>query len=162
MSLRLRTVLPIAAMVAVAALATPGAASATDDDWSDARPLLRSGLVGSTPAPAGPTLVGITPGTAPWVLDRGRARVERNGHVEIRVRALVIPRLPPTAPTRCPGSRRASSATAPSPTGPVCVPFAKDGDARISDDLDMPDTCLAPAVPVHPNAVTSAYIAATG
>lgn len=162
MSFRLRTVLPIAAMVAVAALATPGAASATDDDWSDARPLLRSGLVGSTPAPAGPTLFGITPGSAPWVLDKGRARVERNGHVEIRFRGLVIPTAPANGTNPVPQISASVVCNGTVADTTRLFPFAKDGDARISDDLDLPDTCLAPAVLVHPNAVTSAYIAATG
>lgn len=161
MPIRLRHVLPLAALVAAATLAGPGVANA--DSGNRSGPLLRSGLVGSTLAPAGPTLFGVTPGTSPWVADdTSRVRVDRDGRVEIRIRGLVIPTAPAngtnpvprvSASVVCNGSVAATT---------DAVPFSPRGNARISEVLTLPGPCLAPAVLVHPNTATSVYIAATG
>ncbi len=149
------------ALATVVIAAQPSAASA-HDDYDEPSVVLRSTLVGSTPAPAGPTLFGRTPGTAPWVLDKGRVRVDTAGNFDLRVRGLVIPTPPangtnpvPTlsASLVCNGAVVATTAT---------VPFDTAGNARINTTVAVPSPCLAPAVLVHPNAVTSVYIAASG
>lgn len=158
MSLHRRHALPIAALAVLAALAVPGSATAADED----RPLLRSGLVGSTPAPDGPTLFGVTPGTAPWVVDDGRVRVDRDGRLVVRIQGLVIPTAPANGTNPVPQVSASVVCNGSVADSADPVAFAPDGDARISQVLDLPDTCLAPAVLVHPNALTSVYIAATG
>ena len=117
--------------------------------------------------PADPALHGVTPGAAPWVLDRGSVRIDRRGRVELRIRGLVIPD-PPGNGT--PGPVQTVSASlycgADTETAPADTTEAddidRDGDARIRDDLDVPEKCLAPIVLVHPNGDTAHYIAATG
>lgn len=126
---------------------------------------LRSTLVPSVPAD--PALHGVTPGAAPWVLDRGSVRVDRRGRLRLRVRGLVIPN-PPGDGT--PGPVQTVSASlycgADSETAAAGTTEAadidRDGDARIRDDLDVPAKCLAPIVLVHPNGDTTHYIAASG
>lgn len=127
------------------------------------RPLLRSGLVGSTPSPAGPTLFGVPPGGAPWVADdTSSVRIDRDGSIVLRVRGLVIP-TPPANGTNpvpllsaslvCNGGIAATTGT---------VAFDARGNARLRQTLTLPSSCLAPAVLVHPGANTGVYIAASG
>jgi hypothetical protein len=127
-------------------------------------------LIDASMAPSVPTdppFHGVTPGAAPWVLQRGDVEIKRN-RLELRVRGLVIP----TAPANgTPGPVNTVSASlycgadadaAPADTTGQ-VPISRSGDARIRDrSFDVPDTCLAPVVLVHPNGDTAHYIAVDG
>ena len=86
------------------------------------------------------TLIG---GGVPWVIDQGRAKLFADGRLEVEVDGLVL----------------AANGTNPVPTGraivtcssePVArsdiVPFSSAGDAEVRTTIDLPDTCLAPAV----------------
>ena len=42
------------------------------------------------------------------------------------------------------------------------IPISRSGDATIATSLDLPSTCLARVVLVHPNGILTTYIAATG
>lgn len=157
---------PLAALVAAAALALlvpagTAAPAAADSDRPEPV-LLRSGLVGSTPAPVGPTLFGVTPGAAPWVLDSGRVRVERSGELELRVRGLVIPTAPSNGTNPVPTLSASLVCNGVVVDTTAAVPFSTRGHARIHATVEVPGTCLAPAVLVHPNLVTAVYIAADG
>lgn len=149
--------LGVAAAIAVAAPAVSGAT-----DGPPERVILRSELIGSTPAPDGPTLFGVGPGTSPWVSRPGRVRVTSAGGVDIRVRRLVIPIAPAngtnpvpqiSASVVCDGAVAATTAP---------VPFDTAGNASIETSVALPSPCLAPAVLLHPNTVTTVYIAANG
>lgn len=154
--------LAAAAAVTVAALAIaaqPGTASAEGDDPTV---LLRSGLVGSTPLPAGPALFGSNPGGAPWEIEYGRVRLDKYGNLNVKVTGLVIPTAPfngtnpvpaLSASVVCNGAVVATTAT---------VPFNTKGNARVNTTVTLPSPCLAPAVLVHPNSNTAVYIAANG
>lgn len=158
------------AAAAVLTLGIPGAASAgtysaTSHEQADERTrpaLLRSGLVGSTPSPVGPTLFGITPGTAPWVIDAGSVRVDRTGRFDLRVRGLVIPTPPANGTNPVPTLSASLVCNGVVVDTTDAVPFNSRGNARIHTSVDVPEQCLAPAVLVHPNLVTGAYIAANG
>jgi hypothetical protein len=126
---------------------------------------LSSGLAPSVPTD--PTFHGVAPGAAPWVLDRGEVRIKHH-RLELRVRGLVIPTAPGNG---TPGPVNTVSAslycgadsntTAADTTGQV--PISRSGDARIRDrSFDVPDTCLAPVVLVHPNGDTTHYITVDG
>jgi hypothetical protein len=116
----------------------------------------------------GPPLFDVDPGGAPWVIDKGRAKVRRDGRVKVRIRGLVIP----TAPQN--GTNPLSNIAATvycggEPIGTTsAVPFSTDGDARIDEKLDkeLPEPCLVPAVLMNPapggEIATDVYIAATG
>lgn len=155
-----RRVLATAALALLLPAATAAPAGADGDRRKPV--LLRSGLVGSTPAPVGPTLFGVTPGTAPWVLDNGRVRVERSGELELRVRGLVIPTAPANGTNPVPTLSASLVCDGVVVDTTEAVPFSTRGHARISTTVDVPGTCLAPAVLVHPNLVTGVYIAADG
>ena len=137
---------------AITALAHGGRSGADD---------FRSDLVPSVPTD--PAIHGVTPGGAPWVLDRGSVRVDDDGDVRLRVRGLVIPS-PPGDGT--PGPVQTISAslfcggTAADTT--EAEELDDDGDARIRDEITLPAKCLAPEVLVHPNGNTAVYIAASG
>jgi hypothetical protein len=145
--------------LAVSTVALSAPASAHDDHGTE----LRAQLVGSTPSNrGGPTLFGVTPGGVPWVVSSSKVRL-RDGELRLRVTGLVIPAPAGdntaggvdtvTATVFCNGM--ATPATMP-------VPLSDAGDARIRQDVALPHPCLAPAVLVHPNGRTGAYIAATG
>jgi hypothetical protein len=112
-----------------------------------------------------PMIHGVTRGGLPWVMDRGEARLRRNGRLQVRVRGLVIP-VPQgdgtpgpvttiTAALYCGDDTTAAAETAP-------IPLSRTGNARIDERITLPSTCLAPVVLVHPNGSDGAYIAVTG
>lgn len=168
----------LAAALSVVALAAGGSTAFADHGHSGHHDghhhdhhggkVLRSKLFGSTPRPDGPVLFGVNPGGAPWVIDRSKVEVRRDGRVKARIEGLVIP----TAPQNGTNPLSALAATvycggmAVGTTG--AVRFSTDGDARIDEQLDaaLPKPCLVPAVLINPapNGVvnTAAYIAATG
>jgi hypothetical protein len=117
--------------------------------------------------PTDPAFHGVIPGNAPWVLKDGKVRLSSHT-LDLRVRGLVIP-----APTGngTPGPVTTISAslfcgmdsdtTAADTTGQV--PISRDGDARIRDDsFEVPSTCLAPVILVHPNGLNNLYITVDG
>jgi hypothetical protein len=158
-----RLIVPLAATTALACavgLSASGAATADDDG----RDLLRSGLVGSTPAAqGGPTLFGVLPGGAPWVVDHDSSvRVRDGGRVDVKIRGLVIPgRGNPVArvvaTVVCNGDVGGTVSTPPADLSP-------EGDGRIRADVHLPKQCLAPAVLVRvaTSGAPGAYIAADG
>jgi hypothetical protein len=115
-----------------------------------------------------PTFHGVQPGAVPWVLKRGSVELKGRGRLELRVRGLVIP-----APTgdNTPGPVMTISASlycgADSDTTAAdttqSVPIDRNGNARIKDrSFNVPSTCLAPVILVHPNGNAAAYIAVDG
>jgi hypothetical protein len=127
---------------------------------------LEAALFGSQPT--GPTLFGVKPGGAPWVIRSGKAEVRREGRVEVRVRGLVIPTAPQNGTNPLPGIAATVFCGGTAVGTTKTVPFSPAGDARIEDRLGaaLPSPCLVPAVLLNPqigSAVNPAvYIAATG
>jgi hypothetical protein len=155
-----------AALAAVALVAGAGTAFADDHggDHHGSR-VLESDVFGSRPT--GPTLFGVKPGGAPWVIRRGDAEVRRDGRVEVRVRGLVIPTAPQNGTNPLPGIAATVFCGGTAVGTTETVPFSPAGDARIDDRIaKLPEPCLAPAVLLNPQigaAVNPAvYIAATG
>lgn len=161
-----------ALFVAVAALADDGGRKGDDDQGKnrrgeDAAKIFSATLVGSQLDD--PAIHGATRGGAPWVIDRGRVQLAADGHIKIQLRGLVIPIAHGTfeantarpvttvnASLYCAPDSSAAAATT------VSAPISEDGDARITGDLTLPATCLAPTVLVHPNGGLTAYIALPG
>ena len=164
--MRPRSRVLLALLAAISALVLVPVAAGADSrggDGSDAPPLLRSGLVGSTPtaiAPAvgGPTLFGIPPAGAPWVVRNGRVRVSRSGDLQVRIAGLVLtstgtnPVPMVTATLACNG--------VPAAVTPA-VPLSTAGDGRIEAMVAVPQPCLAPAVLINIAGRVN-YIAANG
>jgi hypothetical protein len=160
----------LAALVTVLAL-TVGAAAKSDHGKRHGRhhqssPVLASSLAPSVPTD--PSFHGVAPGGAPWVLKRGAVEIKKSGRLELSVKGLVIPS---PAGDDTPGPVTTISAslfcgadadTAPADTTQQ-VPISPAGDARIRDrSFNVPATCLAPVVLVHPNGDTAHYIAVSG
>lgn len=155
----MRIMVPMAALaVAMTAVVLPAGTATAGDPPA----LLRSGLVGSSKAPVGPTLFGVLPGGAPWVVDSGRVRVDRSGRLELRVEGLVIPTAPFNGTNPVPTLSVSVFCNGVSADTSGTVPFSTEGDAEVEADLDLPSPCLAPAVLVHPVTFTGVYIAANG
>jgi hypothetical protein len=149
------------AAVAIALALVPAAAGA--DSGGGDQPLLRSGLVGSTPvASGGLVLSGVTPGGVPWVVGSGRVRVDRDGSLDLRVRGLVVP-IPPFNGTNPVATVSASLVCNGMPGTPTAtVALSPAGDTRIRATVAVPSPCLAPAVLVNPGGNGAVYIAANG
>lgn len=168
----LAAVASAALIAAVAAMADDGGRRGDDhqgknEQREDAAKIFSAALVGSQLAD--PPIHGVTRGGAPWVIDRGRVQLAADGHIKIKLRGLVIPIAHGTFPANtarpvttvsaslyCAPDSSAAAATT------VAVPISEDGDARISDRLTLPSTCLAPTVLIHPNGGLTAYIALPG
>ncbi len=123
----------------------------------DARDLLRAPLAGSLPTDDAAFLV--KPGQAPWEIGDSAVRVRDSGRLDLRVRGLLIPGkgvgpvTSVTASLACNGEVVDTSRSA---------PLSATGDARIRDDLTVPQRCLAPVVMVNPNGLTGFFIAISG
>jgi hypothetical protein len=143
----------------VTAIALVGSAVADDHGRGDR--ILRSGLIGSTPpANGGPTLFGVTPAGAPWVVAASDVDARRDGRIEVKVEGLVIPGrgtagIPAvTASLYCGGTLVGTTAAA---------PLSPEGDAEIRDMIAAaPDPCLVPTVFVSPTGRPNVYFAVTG
>jgi hypothetical protein len=129
-------------------------------------PLIKESLAPSEPSD--PTFHGVGPGGAPWVLKRGEVRVKRSGKLNLRVKGLVIPGAPgngtpgPVNTIRASLYCGAASNTTAADTSQQ-VPISRKGNARIRDgSFNVPSTCLAPVILVHPNGDTTRYIAVDG
>ena len=136
------------AAVALAAGAEHGVRTTTTSGDHHGGRVLESDVFGSQPT--GPTLFGVKPGGAPWVIRRGEAEVRRDGRVEVRVRG---PRDPDGAPERhqpapgiaatvfCSGTRSAPRRR--SRSRPRATRASRDRVAAAQP-------CLAPAVLLNP------------
>jgi hypothetical protein len=162
-------VLAVAALVAAVASADDGGRKGDDDQGKrdDAAKIFSAALVGSQLAD--PAIHGVTRGGAPWVMKRGRVQLAADGAIKIQLRGLVIPIAHGTFPanTALPVTTvSASLFCAPDSTGPAATTnsasISADGNARITDKLTLPATCLAPTVLIHPNGGLTAYIALPG
>jgi hypothetical protein len=118
--------------------------------------------------PTDPTFHGVTPGAAPWVLRSGAVELRGNGRLELRVRGLVIPN-PPGDGTPGPVNTISASLYCGADSDTTAadtrqqVPIDRRGNARIEDrSFDVPATCLAPVILVHPNGDAAHYIALDG
>lgn len=134
MSRTLRLVLATA-LLAVLAFSSVTATTASGQKVLDAR---------MTGIPVGGlTLHGLIGGGVAWNLDDGRAKLFEDGRLDVEVEGLVLA----TNGTNPIDNGRAivtcsDAAVASSPI----VPFSDEGDASVSTTVDLPDTCLAPAV----------------
>jgi len=158
--------LVVAFAAGAAALSMALAVGASGSEQSGGGSLLKQSLAPSVPGD--PTFHGVNPGGAPWVLERGEVRLNSAGGLVVSVEGLVIPN-PPGDGTPGPvttvsaslycgldSDKEAADTTAQ-------VPISRDGDARIRDrSFDVPSTCLAPVILVHPNGLTGTYIAVEG
>jgi len=151
----------VLAAVAAATLIPASTAVAHDDSGSSrhrAHDLLRAPIAGSLTND--PTIFRVTPGGAPWVIDRGSARVRTDGRLEVRVEGLIIPRGDNINPVPRLAASVACNAKVVATTG--TVPFSRSGDARIRAHVKLPRRCIAPVVMLNPNGDAGTYIGITG
>jgi hypothetical protein len=160
----------ILAAAAVATLLPASSAVAHDDHSSGhrAHDLLRAPIAGSLPSDM--DIFGVAPGGAPWVIDRGNARVRTDGRLEVRVEGLVIgPNTIPNGPK--PGVNPLPRLTASLACNGMVVAttrpvrFTPSGDARIRANVRVPARCIAPVVmlnPATPDTNAGTFIGITG
>ena len=150
----------VLAAAAAATLIPASSAVAHDDHGSShrAHDLLRAPIAGSLTTD--PTIFGVAPGGAPWVIDKGNARVRTDGRIDVRVEGLIIPRGDNTNPVPRLSASLACNGMVVGTTR--TVPFSKAGDARIHDKIRVPRRCIAPVVMLNPNGNAAVYIGITG
>jgi hypothetical protein len=150
----------VLAAAAAATLVPASSAVAHDDHHSShrAHDLLRAPIAGSLTTD--PTIFGVAPGGAPWVIDRGNARVRTDGRIDVRVEGLIIPRGDNTNPVPQLSASLACNGMVVGTTR--TVPFSKAGNARIHDKIRVPRRCIAPVVMLNPNGNAAVYIGITG
>lgn len=155
------TVLGAVALFALIPLGVAEASKSSHDDYDGPRPVLRSTVAASQVAD--PAVFGVLPGTTPWAITRGTVRLEADGALKVRVRGLVIPVAPANGTNPVPTLSASVFCNATLVASTKTVPFDTRGNATLVTDVgDLPSPCVAPAVFVHPNAVTSRYIAFNG
>ncbi|HEX3318195.1 MAG TPA: hypothetical protein VHR88_09255 [Solirubrobacteraceae bacterium] len=176
----------VAALVAVGAIAiasmaiavsASGADPGDQDGDGNGAPLLTATMAPSEPATPSeaaatePTIHGVVPGGAPWVLQRGDVQLKGDGKLNLRLQGLVIPVAPgngtPGPVTTINASLYCGADANHTPAATTrTVPISRSGDARIADTISVPPTCLAPVILVHPNpapdGTSGAYIAVDG
>lgn len=88
-------------------------------------------------------LQGVTGGGVPWVIDEGRAKLFTDGRLDVEVQGLVLA----TNGTNPIANGRAivTCNSVPAASSEI-VPFSPEGDATVTTQVDLPDSCLAPAV----------------
>ncbi|HET9522479.1 MAG TPA: hypothetical protein VFO73_15630 [Candidatus Limnocylindrales bacterium] len=88
-------------------------------------------------------LQGVTGGGVPWVIDEGRAKLFTDGRLDVEVQGLVLA----TNGTNPIANGRAivTCNSLPAASSPI-VPFSPEGNASVTAQVDLPDSCLAPAV----------------
>ncbi len=132
-----RTLRFVLSLVALAALAFGSVASTTAGG-----PKVLDARMAGIPSGA-PTLHGLTGGGVAWSLEEGRAMLFSDGRLHVEVQGLVVassgvnPIATGRAVLTC-----SSVAAARSPI----VPFSPAGDAEVNAIVDLPASCLAPAV----------------
>jgi hypothetical protein len=146
--------------VAAATLVPASSAVANEDHSSHhrAHDLLRAPIAGSLTSD--PVIFKVSPGGAPWVIDRGNARVRTDGRIDVRVEGLIIPRGDNTNPVPRLSASLACNGKVVDTTD--TVRFSKAGDARIHDKIRVPKRCIAPVVMLNPNGNAAVYIGITG
>lgn len=144
-------VLAAVAFGSTAALAHGGSGPGDGDES-----ILRAEVIGSQVND--PTLFGVKPGGAPWVIGEGTARLSGNGSLRVAVEGLVIPGRGNPVPRLSASVACGGAVVASTPS----VPFDTAGNATIRAVVTLPDRCLAPVVLLNPNEVAGTYIAITG
>jgi len=108
--------------------------------------VLDASMVGIPAAKAGQPFLGAIGGGLPWRLDRGEAKLFRDGRLQVTVVGLVLaaganegrnPIATGKALVSCDGTIVAESST---------VPYSPEGDANVNEQVALPGTCLAPVV----------------
>lgn len=118
--------------------------------------------------PTGRLIVRNVPGSGtPWKIERGEARLDPAGRLSVAVEGLV-PADGPNAGTN-PATQFLATLSCLSADGTVNnidtrpVPATRNGDARIEEDIELPDICLAPLIFVRAAAgSTATWLAVAG
>jgi hypothetical protein len=90
----------------------------------------------------GLALHGLAGGGVPWILDAGRAKLFADGRLEVEVEGLTL--LNGTNPIA--NGRAIVTCSSVAVASSPIVPFSAAGDALVTATVDLPGTCLAPAV----------------
>lgn len=101
---------------------------------------------------------GVDAGGLPWVVDDAEAKLDGDGALTVEVEGLVladVESVPENLRETNPGPEFRAIVSCLTPDGSahltenrrtVTFPASEDGDSEIEDDLDLPETCLAPVV----------------
>jgi hypothetical protein len=154
------------AMLATAALAGSAAAaaltgSAASAHGASAGPLVLAGSLLPS-EPGFPSLHGLTPNSAPWLLGRSKLELRSSGALLVKIKGLIIPQLGTAGNvTSIDASLYCAGETTPATTT-ASFPLSTQGNATIETTMSLPLSCLTPVILFNPNGSTSTYVASTG
>ena len=131
----------------------------TTGAWADQRILdfdTMNGVDGPFLGNANP-IRGVNGGGLPWVIDRGRGKLDHDGKLDVEVRGLIIPDSIGFGFNPAPFFRVVVSCLSVDDSGLVAVVNVttnngaevmigdpRNGDARFKTDVDLPTPCVAP------------------
>jgi hypothetical protein len=148
----------VLALVAAALLAG-SAVTAASAIAAPVTPVLTTSLAPSVPTD--PVLHGVTPGSAPWVLKKS-ATTLNDGLLVANIQGLIIPELGTPGPV----SSVDVALYCANETTPAAMtktfPLSERGNALIVERVELPSTCLTPALLINPLGIGSIYIATSG
>jgi hypothetical protein len=152
--------LATAVLAGSAAAATLTGSAASAHGASAGQLVLAGSLLPSEPG--FPSLHGLTPNSAPWLLGRSKLELRSSGALLVKIKGLIIPNLGTAGSvTSIDASLYCANETTPAVTT-ASVPLSTKGDATIETTVSLPLTCLTPVVLFNPNGSTSTYVASTG
>lgn len=132
-----RTLRLILSLAILAALALGTVASAT----AGGAKVLHARMAG---IPSGaPMLHGLTGGGVAWSIEEGRTMLFADGRLHVEVQGLVVAA---SGVNPIPTGRAVLTCSSVAAARSPIVPFSTTGDAEVNTVLDLPTTCLAPAV----------------
>lgn len=147
----------------VASASSSHSANKNTDDGSGA---FSSALVPDLGPTVEPTIGGVAPGALPWVLEHGHVTLTNSGRLEASVDGLLFG---PGAPANLVGTTGPITqvfASVVCANGPVistsAVPFSKDGDAHLHQQIALPAQCVGPIVLIRASLGSGPWIAASG
>jgi hypothetical protein len=108
--------------------------------------VLDANLVGIPDSAKGQAIQGVQGGGVAWRLDRGSVQMFADGRLQVAVRGLVFAAGPNEGKNTVPTARAIVTCSGAPAAMSGIVPFSPEGDAGINETIDLPGSCLAPAV----------------
>ncbi|HEX5451912.1 MAG TPA: hypothetical protein VFW86_05935 [Candidatus Limnocylindrales bacterium] len=124
-----------AALVAGTALAAPGGTRVLD-----------ARLAAEPAAAVNEVLFGVQAGGLPWRIDRGSVQLSADGRLHVVVQGLVLDAGPAAGTNPIPSGQAILTCAGMPAASSSVVPFSTSGDATVNERVDLPASCLAPAV----------------
>jgi hypothetical protein len=137
--------LRLAGVIAATLALLAGTALTTLADAGGVR-ILDARLVALPASEVGQTTLGVPAGGLPWQLDHGSAQLFANGQLHLAVQGLVLAAGPSAGSNPIPEGQAIVTCAGMQVAESSKVDFSTTGNASVNERLELPASCLAPAV----------------